>query len=53
MDKKVFYLVGSIGSIIGGYIPVMFGAGGLSLWSILGSLIGGVGAIILVNQLTK
>jgi hypothetical protein len=36
MDKKIFYIVGSVGTLIGGFVPMVFGADGLSLWSILG-----------------
>lgn len=32
----------TIGSTLGGYIPTFFGAGFLSLWSVIGSFIGGV-----------
>lgn len=53
MDKKVYYLVGSVGSVIGGSLPMIFGKDGLSVWSILGTLVGGVGAIILVYKLSK
>lgn len=31
-----------IGSIIGGYIPVLFGASALSMWGLLTGAIGGV-----------
>jgi len=31
-----------IGSAIGGYLPILFGASWLSLWSLLGNAIGGV-----------
>jgi len=53
MDKKIYYLVGSLGSTVGAYIPVILGAGGLSIWSILGGLVGGVGAIVVVYRLSK
>ena len=53
MDKKIYYLVGSLGSTFGAYIPVILGAGGLSIWSILGGLVGGVGAIVVVYRLSK
>ena len=51
MDKKVYYIAGSVGSLIGGYIPVLFGADGLSLWSILAGGVGGLGAIWLAYKL--
>jgi len=30
-----------IGSSIGGYLPTLFGAPGISLWTLLGSTVGG------------
>lgn len=53
MDKKIYYLVGSLRSTISAYIPVILGAGGLSIWSILGGLVGGVGAIVIAYGLSK
>ncbi|MCA9347738.1 hypothetical protein KC930_04135 [Candidatus Saccharibacteria bacterium] len=51
MDKKVFYLAGTVGTTIGGYLPILFGADGLSMWSILGGGIGGLLAIWVVYKL--
>ncbi len=31
-----------VGSIIGGYLPILLGASGLSMWTILTSAVGGV-----------
>jgi len=45
MNKGMVYLAISIGGAVGGYIPVLFGAGGFSAWSILGSAIGSILAI--------
>jgi hypothetical protein len=42
MNKGMLYLCINIGGMIGGYLPVLFGAGGLSAISILGSGIGGL-----------
>ncbi len=43
MNTKVLVIIGMIvGSIIGGYIPVLWGAGLLSYSSILFSGIGGI-----------
>jgi len=50
MDKRVMYIFIGVGGTIGGYIPILFGAGGLSLWSIIGSTIGGIIGIILANR---
>ena len=51
MDKKVYYIVGTFGTFVGGYIPTFFGVDGLSPWSILGGGIGGVASIIIVYRL--
>lgn len=50
MDKKAVYLGATVGGAIGGYLPMLFGDNGFSFWSILGSTIGGIGGIILVNK---
>ena len=51
MDKKVYYIASTVGTFIGGYLPTLFGADGLSPWSILGGGIGGVVVIIVVYRL--
>jgi len=53
MDKKAYYIASSIGTFIGGYAPVLFGADGLSAWSILGGLIGGICAIIIMYKVSQ
>ena len=53
MDKKVYYLTSSIGTAVGSYVPILFGANGLSVWSILSGGIGGIGAIYLTYKLAK
>ena len=53
MDKKTYYIASSVGTIIGGYIPVLFGADGLSIWSILGGAVGGLGAIVLLYKMSQ
>lgn len=35
-------LMSAVGGMIGGYIPVLFGASSLGGWSILGAFIGGL-----------
>lgn len=42
MNKGLIMLMSGVGGTIGGYLPVLLGVGGLSGWSILGGLIGGV-----------
>ena len=41
-DKQRVYLGMFLGSLIGGYLPVIFGVDAFSLWSIVGSIIGGL-----------
>ncbi len=42
MNKGLILLMASVGGVVGGYLPTLFGAGGFSGWSILGSLAGGL-----------
>ena len=42
MDKKIIILGMVLGSAIGGYVPVIFGANVLSLSSIICGAIGGI-----------
>jgi hypothetical protein len=42
MSRKTIIIIGMIiGSSIGGYLPILFGAQGISYWSLLGSTVGG------------
>jgi uncharacterized membrane protein YeaQ/YmgE (transglycosylase-associated protein family) len=50
MTKGMVYLGATVGGLIGGYLPVLLGADGLSLWSILGSLVGGLIGIWVVYK---
>ena len=45
MSKGLMYFCITVGGAIGGYIPVLFGAGGLSFISIVGGAIGGLAGI--------
>lgn len=45
MNKKLITAGVIVGGTVGSYLPVLFGAGQLSGWSILGSLIGGLAGI--------
>jgi len=47
-SKAIFYLAAFIGSIIGAYIPALWGAGVLSISSIIFSAIGGIAGIVIV-----
>lgn len=53
MSSKVLVMLGMIiGSSIGGYLPVLLGAGFLSFSSLIGSGIGGILGIYIALQLT-
>jgi hypothetical protein len=53
MDKKVYYIASTVGTFVGGYIPVIFGADGFSVWSVLGGAAGGILAIVVVYKVSK
>jgi len=52
-SKALIYLSMSIGSIIGGYIPTLFGAGLISYPSVLFSIIGGIAGIWIGYKLSN
>ena len=47
-SKAIYYLAAFIGSIIGAYIPQLWGGGLLSFSSIVFSAIGGIAGIVIV-----
>lgn len=51
--KALVTLAAFIGSIIGGYIPTLWGAGALSYSSLLFSGIGGIAGVIIAIKLTN
>lgn len=54
MNKRVILLAATMGGIVGGYVPVLFGDTDLlSGWSILGGLIGGLAGIWLGVAVSK
>lgn len=53
MNKTMMYIFISIGGAIGGYVPVLLGASGISAWSILGSTIGGIVGIFAAVKLLQ
>ncbi len=53
MNKQTVMVGATVGMIVGGYVPVLFGANPLGGWSILGSMIGGFLGIWLVVWLSK
>ncbi|HKC04722.1 MAG TPA: hypothetical protein VKC54_02530 [Patescibacteria group bacterium] len=53
-DKTLYYIAVFLGSVIGGYIPTLWGAGWLSISSLFFSTIGAIiGIIIIWNLLNK
>ncbi len=53
MNKLIIGLGAFVGSSIGGYIPVLWGGSMFSFVSILFSLIGGIGGIVLGYRAAK
>jgi uncharacterized membrane protein YeaQ/YmgE (transglycosylase-associated protein family) len=53
MEKRNFYIAGSVGTTVGGLLPSVFGQDGLSIWSIIGGGVGGLLAIYLLYKFTK
>jgi hypothetical protein len=54
MQSKIFYYIGAgIGSTIGAYIPVIWGASVFSLSSVIFSAIGGIAGIVIVWKSLK
>ena len=47
-NKTLYYIATFLGGLIGGYIPVLWGAGFLSISSLIFSTLGGIAGIILV-----
>jgi hypothetical protein len=54
MSAKTIVMLGMIGgSLLGGYIPVFFGAESLSVTSIIGNAVGGFAGIFIAYRLTQ
>ncbi len=54
MDAKKIVLLGlTIGSLIGGYIPMLWGAGALSIASLIGNTLGGIVGIYIAFQVSQ
>jgi hypothetical protein len=51
LEKKIIMTGMFFGSLLGGYIPSLFGAGMFSLSSILGTMLGGFFGIWVANKL--
>jgi len=53
MSRKSFFYIGAtIGSLIGGYIPSLWGAGAFSGWSLFLGTIGGIAGVWLAYRAT-
>jgi hypothetical protein len=48
--KSLIYLGATIGGIVGGYLPALWGASDISGWSILLGTVGGVAGAILAYR---
>jgi outer membrane lipoprotein SlyB len=46
MSKTLIWIGLFVGSTAGGYLPALFGGGSLSMWGVLGSVIGGVAGVL-------
>lgn len=51
MSKLPMYVIMTVAMGIGGYIPVMFGAGMMDISTIVGTVIGGIIGIIVYQKL--
>lgn len=54
MSRKTAIIIGAIiGSLLGGYLPTLFGADSISFWSLIGSAVGGLIGIYVSFRLTS
>ena len=51
--RTSLYIAMTIGSVVGGYIPMLWGADMFSMWSILGSGIGAIAAIFVMYKINN
>ena len=51
MEKTAKYLALSFATIVGSYIPVLFGASALGLMSVIGGFLGGLIGVYLVYKM--
>jgi drug/metabolite transporter superfamily protein YnfA len=52
--KTLYYIAAFVGSVIGGYVPAIWGkAGMLSVWSLVFSTFGAIAGILLVYKLNN
>lgn len=50
-NKTLYYIATFVGSIIGGYIPTLWGAGFLSITSLIFSTIGAIAALVITYKI--
>lgn len=54
MSRKTLVMIGMVaGSLIGGYIPILWGASFLSFSSLMGNALGGLAGIFIAFKLTN
>jgi len=51
MSRSVIYLGLFIGSLVGSYLPVLFGSSFIGGWSLLGGVVGGLAGIWAATKL--
>ncbi len=53
MDKKIIYIGMVIGSVVGGYLPTIFGIGAFSITSVFCGGLGGIIGIWLAWKISR
>lgn len=53
MNKPLLLLMITLGGLVGGWLPSLFGADGFSLWAIVGSGIGSVVGIFVAYKISN
>ena len=53
MDKKAIWFGITVGSTLGGFVPMLWHAGMFSMWAILTSTVGGLAGIWAVYKLSR
>ena len=53
MGRSAIVLCGTLGTVVVGYVPVLWGAGSFSLTSLLFSFVGGVAGIVIGARISE
>lgn len=53
MDRKILFMCITVGSTIGGYLPVLVGQGDFSFASIVGGFLGGVAGVFVARRIDE